>query len=123
MASSRRPVMRTPPARRRLLSARSPPRARPPRSAARTLTSVEGTSVSVPPSTTRSTAGPESAHDLVRRQWRRRAVRVGAGDQEDPGLAQQRAQEVVVGDAHRHLVTADQPRRPGADRRRSRRPG
>ena len=79
-----------------------------------TLTSVEGTSCSSPPSTIRSTERPRLAATSPRRTRRGRAVRVGARHDEHARLVQQRPQEVVVGDPHRHLGPTGQPRRPAA---------
>ena len=66
--------------------------------------------------------GAEAGRHVVSRARRGRAVGVGAGHHEHAGLRQQRPQEVVVGDAHRHLVPAGQPGRAARARRRSRRP-
>ena len=77
-----------------------------------TLTSVEGTSRSRPPSTSRSTAGPRLAATSSAVPRRRRAVGVGAGHHEDAGPLEEPPEERVIGDAHRHLVAAVQPGRP-----------
>ena len=78
-------------------------------SSVRTLTSVDGTSLSVPPSTTTRDVRAEAVRHVLCGQGGWRTVGIGARHQEHPGLSQHRAQEPVGGDAHRHLVAAGQP--------------
>ena len=58
-----------------------------------TLTSVDGTSVSGPPSTIRSDRAAQGLRHVLGPARRRRAVRVGARDEERARLGQQRPQE------------------------------
>ena len=81
-----------------------------------TLTKRRGDVLELPTVDDQVDRGAETGHHLVRPTRRGRAVGIGARDDEHARLLQQQAQEVVVGNAHRHLGAPVQPGRPGQSR-------